>query len=62
MVADPAAMDGVVRQGALAAKGMVAFGAEISPRELEQIRDYIIHRANQDKAVEAPETTAGAAH
>jgi alcohol dehydrogenase (cytochrome c)/quinohemoprotein ethanol dehydrogenase len=60
LVKDRAAMDAVVRQGALAGKGMVAFAAEISAGELEQIRAYIIHRANQDKGAEAVATPAGA--
>jgi alcohol dehydrogenase (cytochrome c)/quinohemoprotein ethanol dehydrogenase len=61
IVKDRAALDGVVRGGALAARGMVAFGAEISPGDLEKIRAYIIHRANQDKSAEAVETSASAA-
>jgi quinohemoprotein ethanol dehydrogenase len=39
----------VVRQGSLADRGMVAFKTEITPQDLQSIRAYIIHRANQDK-------------
>jgi len=28
---------------------MVAFKSEITPQDLESIRAYLIHRANQDK-------------
>jgi quinohemoprotein ethanol dehydrogenase len=45
--------DLTVRQGARADKGMVAFKEEISPRDLEKIRAYVIHRANEDKTLEA---------
>jgi alcohol dehydrogenase (cytochrome c)/quinohemoprotein ethanol dehydrogenase len=38
-----------VRQGTRTDKGMVAFKDEISPQELEKIRAYVIHRANEDK-------------
>jgi alcohol dehydrogenase (cytochrome c)/quinohemoprotein ethanol dehydrogenase len=49
VIKDPAAMDAIVRQGALQANGMVAFKDEVTPQDLEQIRVYVIHRANQDK-------------
>jgi alcohol dehydrogenase (cytochrome c)/quinohemoprotein ethanol dehydrogenase len=42
-------MDVIVRQGSLEAKGMVAFKDELSPKDLEDIRAYVIHRANEDK-------------
>ena len=48
-IRDAAAMDLVVRQGSLADRGMVAFKSEITPQDLQSIRAYIIHRANQDK-------------
>ncbi len=43
------AMDLIVRQGSRTDHGMVAFKEEITPQDLEMIRAYIIHRANQDK-------------
>jgi alcohol dehydrogenase (cytochrome c)/quinohemoprotein ethanol dehydrogenase len=48
-IKDAAALDLVVRQGSLADRGMVAFKSEITPQDLQSIRAYIIHRANQDK-------------
>jgi alcohol dehydrogenase (cytochrome c)/quinohemoprotein ethanol dehydrogenase len=42
-------MDMVVRQGMRADRGMVAFKDAITPQDLEKIRAYVIHRANQDK-------------
>jgi len=42
-------MDLVVRQGSLANHGMVAFKSELTPQDLQSIRAYIVHRANQDK-------------
>jgi quinohemoprotein ethanol dehydrogenase len=47
------AFDTIVRQGARADKGMVAFKDAISPQELGKIRAYVIHRANEDKRAEA---------
>jgi quinohemoprotein ethanol dehydrogenase len=42
-----------VRQGNRTDKGMVAFKDEISPQDLERIRAYVIHRANEDKVAQA---------
>jgi quinohemoprotein ethanol dehydrogenase len=44
--------DLIVRRGARADKGMVAFKDEISPQDLEKIRAYVIHRATQDKRLD----------
>ncbi len=56
-------MDDIVREGALQASGMVAFKDEVSSQELEQIRAYVIHRANQDKQAASPANkNAVAAH
>jgi alcohol dehydrogenase (cytochrome c)/quinohemoprotein ethanol dehydrogenase len=41
-----------VRQGTRVDQGMVAFKDEISPQDLENIRAYVIHRANEDKKAE----------
>jgi quinohemoprotein ethanol dehydrogenase len=49
VIKDAQAMDSIVRQGALQAQGMVAFKDEVSAQDLEQIRAYVIHRANEDK-------------
>ena len=53
LLKNPEAFDLVVRQGTLTDKGMVAFKDEISPRDLEDIRAYVIHRANEDKRAQA---------
>ncbi len=57
LIKDPEAFDLTVRQGARAGKGMVAFKDEISPPDLEKIRAYVIHRANEDKRAEASAPT-----
>jgi quinohemoprotein ethanol dehydrogenase len=49
VINDSQAMDIIVRQGSLQAKGMVAFKDEVSPQQLEQIRAYVVHRANEDR-------------
>jgi len=49
VIKDAAAMDVIVRQGSLQANGMVAFKDEVSPQDLDRIRAYVIHRANEDK-------------
>ena len=46
-------MDLVVRQGSHADRGMVAFKDEVTPEDLENIRAYLVHRANQDKRDDA---------
>lgn len=51
---DAATWQRIVHDGALRDNGMVAFAPIFSPREIEDIRAYIIHRANQDKALENP--------
>jgi hypothetical protein len=64
-------MDQVVREGIRMdpegnrmERGMVAFKKEITPSDLEKIRAYIVHRANQDKQAggEPVEGPAGAKH
>ena len=49
LIKSPEAFDMTVRQGARTDKGMVAFKDEVSPQDLEKIRAYLIHRANEDK-------------
>jgi quinohemoprotein ethanol dehydrogenase len=48
------ALDTIARQGALESRGMIGFKAEISAEDLELIRAYLIHRANQDKSAAGP--------
>jgi quinohemoprotein ethanol dehydrogenase len=53
LIKSPEAFDLTVRQGSRKDKGMVAFKDEISPQDLEKIRAYVIHRANEDRKAEA---------
>jgi quinohemoprotein ethanol dehydrogenase len=45
--------DSTVRDGLRMDKGMVAFKDEITAADAARIREYVIHRANQDKIAEA---------
>ncbi|HUE12440.1 MAG TPA: hypothetical protein VMQ54_15930, partial [Steroidobacteraceae bacterium] len=54
IIKDPKAMDMVVRQGIRTDRGMVAFKDAITPQDLDEIRAYVIHRANQDKKSAEP--------
>jgi quinohemoprotein ethanol dehydrogenase len=45
----------IVREGSLQPRGMVAFGAELSPKDVELIRDYVIRRAHEAQGSTAPE-------
>ena len=47
LIRDPAAFAKIVRDGALQSQGMVAFGAELSPEDVELIRAYVIRRAHE---------------
>ena len=42
----------IVHDGALAANGMVGFAPSLDREEIEAIRQYVIKRANEDKALE----------
>jgi alcohol dehydrogenase (cytochrome c)/quinohemoprotein ethanol dehydrogenase len=41
-----------VRDGARQANGMVAFGGQMNKDEIEAIRAYVVHRANEEVAVQ----------
>ena len=43
----------IVHDGILSANGMVAWKGEYTPAQIENIRQYVIRRANEDKALEA---------
>jgi len=45
----------VVHDGILNDNGMVSFADSLSREEIEAIRGYVIHRANEDKAIEGVE-------
>ena len=49
VINDATAMDVIVRQGSLQSSGMISFKDEVSAQDLEAIRAYVIHRANEDK-------------
>jgi len=49
VIHDAKAMDVIVRQGSLQSSGMISFKDEVSAQDLEAIRAYVIHRANEDK-------------
>ena len=53
LLKDAAAWDSTVRDGLRTDKGMVAFKDEITSADAARIRDYVIHRANEDKTAEA---------
>jgi alcohol dehydrogenase (cytochrome c)/quinohemoprotein ethanol dehydrogenase len=42
----------IVRDGALTAQGMVSFSPSLKEAQMEDIRQYVIKRANEDKALE----------
>jgi alcohol dehydrogenase (cytochrome c)/quinohemoprotein ethanol dehydrogenase len=48
----PDALKGVVIDGALRHNGMVSFATALRPADAEAIRQYLIKRANEDKALE----------
>ena len=52
-IQDHDAFQQVVHDGALEDLGMVSFADTLTPEEVEDVRQYIIHRANEDKALEA---------
>jgi len=50
----------IVHDGILKERGMVAWSANMTPAQIENIRLYVIKRANEDKALEpTAKTTAG---
>ncbi|MFN4039910.1 MAG: PQQ-dependent dehydrogenase, methanol/ethanol family [Erythrobacter sp.] len=51
---EPRAWAAVVTDGILKDNGMAGFKGSLSTDEVEAIRAYVIHRANEDKALETP--------
>ena len=43
----------IVHGGALSDNGMASFAPSLSEDEVEAVRQYVIKRANEDKAMEA---------
>jgi quinohemoprotein ethanol dehydrogenase len=62
VINDAKAMDVIVRQGALQSSGMISFKDEVSAQDLEAIRAYVIHRANEDKQKPAEYQNPAAPH
>ena len=52
-IADSRLWQRIVHGGVLESGGMVSFARELTPREIEAIRDYVIFRANQTKGQRA---------
>jgi len=48
------AWSAVVHDGVLKSNGMASFAGSLNKEEIEAIRAYVIHRANEDKALERP--------
>ena len=51
LIADNAGWMAVVRDGALKDNGMVSFAKVLTPAQIEDVRHYVISRANEDKAL-----------
>ena len=51
MIGTPEALRAVAIDGALQHNGMVSFKAALKPEEVEAVRQYLIKRANEDKAL-----------
>lgn len=48
-LSDPNVWRSIVHDGVRAANGMVSFGSQLNEEQIETIRAYVIHRANQTK-------------
>ena len=53
VLGDASAWQTITQDGALKEQGMVSFAPVMKPAETDAIRDYIIKRANEDKALVA---------
>jgi quinohemoprotein ethanol dehydrogenase len=53
ILGNPKQWQKVVHDGILKENGMVGFAANYKPEQIENIRHYVIKRANEDKALEA---------
>jgi quinohemoprotein ethanol dehydrogenase len=51
-IASPDAIKAIVLDGALKHKGMASFKSVVTAADAEAIRQYLINRANEDKALE----------
>jgi alcohol dehydrogenase (cytochrome c)/quinohemoprotein ethanol dehydrogenase len=62
VIRDAKAMAVIVLQGSLESSGMISFKDEVSAQDLEAIRAYVIHRANEDKRNPAEYRNPAAPH
>lgn len=53
ILGDPKMWQKVIHDGALSQNGMVSWKTQYTPEQIENIRQYVIRRANEDKALEA---------
>lgn len=60
-IADELTLKAIVIDGALSHNGMVSFAKAMKPADVEAIRQYIISRANEDKALEGAAPPASTA-
>jgi quinohemoprotein ethanol dehydrogenase len=51
LLADGKVWTSVVHDGALRTRGMIGFASVLNPEQVEAVRDYVIKRANEDKAL-----------
>ena len=51
-LSNPSSWQAVVREGLLQTNGMASFADSLSAEEANAIREYVIARANEDKALE----------
>jgi len=51
LLADSKVWASVVHDGALRTRGMIGFASVLNPEQVEAVRDYVIKRANEDKAL-----------
>jgi alcohol dehydrogenase (cytochrome c)/quinohemoprotein ethanol dehydrogenase len=52
-LSEPQVWQSIVHDGALQARGMVAFGAELDKHDIDAVRQYVIQRAHESKAESA---------
>ncbi len=62
VINDAATWQAVVHDGALKANGMVSFASVMSAPEIETVRQYVIKRANEDKALELRQSATRASN
>ncbi len=61
-VGNPELWKQIVHDGVMKDKGMVAWSANFTPEQIENIRLYVIKRANEDKALEQAASAKSAAN